>query len=215
MKTIVFCFPGDSFSGAFLRSWSDVLNYCIRNDITPVLSTCYSNNIYFVRNMCLGGDARLGIEQKPFNGSLKYDYLMWIDSDIVFTADYIVRLMNHDCDIISGIYMMEDGKHFATVKDWNQEYFKQNGSFKFLTTQDIVEEKLIEVSYTGMGFMLVKYGVFEKLDYPWFEPRKHKIDNMVDYSMEDVAFCIKAREHGFPIKVDTSIRVGHVKKVVL
>ena len=26
----------------------------------------------------------------------------------------------------------------------------------------------MEVQYNGMGFMLIKKGVFEKVEYPWF-----------------------------------------------
>jgi GT2 family glycosyltransferase len=74
---------------------------------------------------------------------------------------------------------------------------------------------LIEVSYTGMGFMLVRKEVFESLEYPWFRPLEKRIGDMVDFTMEDVAFCLKAKEKGFGIFVDTGVRVGHEKRVVL
>ncbi len=38
---------------------------------------------------------------------------------------------------------------------------------------------------------------------------------MVDFTMEDVAFCLQAKERGFKILIDTKVRVGHEKKVVL
>lgn len=47
----------------------------------------------------------------------------------------------------------------------------------------------MEVAYAGMGCMLVRKGVFEAMEYPWFEPKKHEIGECVDYSMEDVSFC--------------------------
>jgi hypothetical protein len=36
------------------------------------------------------------------------------------------------------------------------------------------KEDLIEVAYTGIGFMLIKKGVFERLEYPWFKPIENK-----------------------------------------
>lgn len=66
-----------------------------------------------------------------------------------------------------------------------------------------------------MGFILVKKGVFESMEYPWFKPIEKKIGNMVDFTMEDVAFCLTAREKGFEIYVDPTVRVGHEKKVIL
>lgn len=79
----------------------------------------------------------------------------------------------------------------------------------------IRKEDLVEVAYTGMGFMLVKRGVFEKLEYPWFRPIEKKIGDMVDFTMEDVAFCLRAKEAGFKIFIDPAVKVGHEKNVVL
>lgn len=182
--------------------------------------------------MCLGADLMRGENQKPFDGKIDYTHIMWIDSDIVFSHAHFQVLLNHDKDIVSGLYMMENGRNeypvlkacgtlkdfgqqFATVKDWDEEYFKKNGSFKFLTAEDIKEQKdLIEVSYTGFGFMLIKKGVFESMTYPWFKPIEKRIGDMVDYTMEDVAFCLRAKENGFQIFIDPTVRVGHEKKVV-
>jgi hypothetical protein len=225
--TVVFCLPGNSFSGKFLERWTDLVAYCLSHGIRPVLSRRESCNIYFVRNMCLGADVSRGKDQKPFDGKLDYDFIMWIDSDILFTPQQFMRLLGHNTDIVSGVYLMEDGKSLATVREWDEEFFKENKHFKFMTMQDLTRplpqplsrgergETLIEVAYTGMGFMLVKKGVFEKLEYPWFRPIEKKIGDMVDFTMEDVAFCLRAREAGFKILVDPEARVGHEKRIVL
>jgi len=88
--------------------------------------------------------------------------------------------------------------------------------FNFLTPEDVRgKEGLIRVDYTGLGFMLVKKGVFESLDYPWFRPVEKQIGDMVDFTMEDVGFCLRAREKGFEVLVDPGIKVGHEKKVII
>jgi GT2 family glycosyltransferase len=37
---------------------------------------------------------------------------------------------------------------------------------------------------------------------------------MVDFTTEDVAFCLRAREKGYTVYVDPQVRVGHEKKIV-
>lgn len=175
-----------------------------------------SPNIYYARNMCLGGDISRGENQKPFNGRLDYDFIMWIDSDVLFKSEQFKVLLEHDKDIVSGLYLMKDGVHFATVKEWDENFFKKNGYFQFLKPEDLNGQKdLLEVAYTGMGFMLVKRGVFETMVYPWFKPSEKKIGDMIDFTTEDVSFCLKAKENGFRVFVDGQIRLGHEKKMIL
>jgi len=214
-KKIIFCLPGNNFSGKFLDCWTELVGYCFKNNIQIGVSRKESCNIYYVRNMCLGADVARGENQKPFDGKIDYDYLIWVDSDIIFTPQQFQRLLSHDKDIVSGVYMMNDGRSLAAVKDWDEEYFKKNGHFQFLGLTDIEgKEELIEVSYTGMGFMLVKKGVFESMTYPWFKPIEKRIGNMVDFTMEDVAFCLRAKEKGYKILIDPEVRVEHEKKIV-
>jgi len=242
--TIVFCLPGNSFSGRFLECWTNLLAWCLANGIRPILSRKYSNNIYFSRTMCLGGDVMRGQNQKPFNGKIDYDYIMWIDSDILFTPQQFARLLSHNVNIVSGVYLMEGGEALATVKDWDEEFFKKHGHFEFMTLADIEKDseerlskqsaekdkqtdcssnpqseihnpQLIEVDYTGMGFMLVRKGVFESLEYPWFRAIEKRIGNMVDFTTEDVAFCLRAKENGFRIHIDTNVKLGHQKTIIL
>ena len=74
-----------------------------------------------------------------------------------------------------------------------------------------VNGELRKVWSNGMGWMLVKKGVFEKTVFPWFGP----IITGLDFNGEDVSFQIRAKDAGFDSWVDTSIIVGHEKGVVL
>lgn len=85
--------------------------------------------------------------------------MMWIDSDIVFKPDDFFRLLESPHKVTSGVYMMEDMQHIAAVKDWNEEYFKKYGTFKFLRPDDIVGvSTYMQVAYAGMGWMLIHKG---------------------------------------------------------
>jgi GT2 family glycosyltransferase len=159
-----------------------------------------------------------GKNQSPFDGKLNYDYIMWIDSDIIFQVQDFFTLLKHgDKDIVSGLYLMDGGKQYAVVKSWDEKFFTEHGTFQFLEPSDISDKKeLIEVSYSGMGFMLIKRGVYENIDYPWFEPQHFTFQqNVSDFASEDVSFCKKAQEKGFKIYVDTSVIVGHEKTKIL
>ena len=224
---IVFCLPGKSFSNNFLKSWSELLYSLSQHNIIPIISQQYSAVVYWVRNLCLGGDVLRGIKQKPFNGELDYDYLMWIDSDMVFRANDFYQLLSYvkNYDIISGMYPI-DQENYSAVLKWDETKFLEQGYFSFIKKSDMTALKnefpsfpLVPVSYNGFGFMLVKKGIFESIDYPWFEPIFKTMltkDGLIrDFTGEDVSFCLKVKEKGFNIMVDTSIQLGHEKSHIL
>jgi len=85
-------------------------------------------------------------------------------------------------------------------------------------------DPLMKVDYTGMGWMLVKSGVFEKIQYPWFSPEWHEMTIMdpsggehkvKEFTMEDVGFCEKVKRLNMDVFVDTNVVVGHEKNIVI
>ncbi len=217
---IIFCLPGNNFSGTFLQCWTNLISELPSNGIVYGLSQQSSCNIYSVRTKCLGASLDRGVDQKPFNGAHDYDYIMWIDSDIVFSPKQFFDLLEscgEDKSIVSGLYKMEDGKHFATVEHMDNEFFCKNAYYDFLTSKTLKKKrKLFRVDYTGMGWMLVKRGVVEAMEYPWFAPRVVEYDNgWREMMWDDVEFCTRARENGLDIWVNPKIVVGHEKKIVL
>jgi len=212
---VVFCLPGKSFSNNFLFSWSSTMADFNNRGIEYLLSMKYSSNVYYVRSMCLGGDVLAGPTQLPFQGKIDYDYIMWIDSDQVWQPEQIIQLIERNVDIVGGLYKMVGGTQFTAVKDWDEKYFKQHGSFQFLTPDDIKgKNDLIEVSYNGFGFMLIKKGVFEAIGYPWFRPEYQKIIDLEDFASEDVSFACNAKQCGYKIYVDPKVIVGHEKTII-
>ena len=151
---------------------------------------------------------------------------MWIDSDIVFNPDDFFKMLDSPHDVTAGYYMMADLKNLCVVKNWDADYFKQNGSFEFITPEmlkgfkDLTDERYLKVAYSGMGWMLIKSGVIEKLDYPWFKSDTETFlgadgQTIIDISSEDVSFCRALDKVGVPVMLDTSIRVGHIKPVLI
>lgn len=220
MKTVVFCLPGKEYSGKFLQCWTYLFSECVKNNIQPVISQTYSPLLYYVRNMCLGGNILEGVEQKPFGGKLNYDYIMWIDSDMIFSPDDFFQLLNHKMDIVSGLYKLQNQKAYSTVERMDNNFFLKNGTFEFLTDEHLKNKtQPFEVDYTGFGWMLIKKGVFESLKYPWFQPQWIEMQNgeklISDFAMEDVSFCKMIKEQGYKIFVDPKVILGHEKMIII
>jgi len=212
--TIVFCFPGKEFSGEFLKCWTSTIHLLLSKNIKFFITNEYSSLVHLARAKCLHGNVFNGQNQKIFN-DLHYTHIMWIDSDILWNPDQIIELLNRDKDIVSGLYS-NNCEQFIAYKEFDIEYFKKNGYFEPLSIKDIENEELIEVSYSGMGFMMVKKGVFESIEYPWFTSESIQIsENLKDIISEDASFCNKAKNAGFKIFIDPKIEVGHEKKIII
>ena len=67
---------------------------CIR-DRSIQISQDYSSMVNFARCKVLGANVLRGPNQIPWDGKLKYDYQLWIDSDIVFDTNKFWQL----CDL--------------------------------------------------------------------------------------------------------------------
>jgi hypothetical protein len=102
----------------------------------------------------------------------------------------------------------------------DEKYFEEWMHYPFLQDKDIEAKKgkLFKADYQGMGFLLVKRGVFESFSYPWFHPRLLKWKNhpnWAEFPYDDVEFCMRARENGYDIFIDPKIRIGHEKVKIL
>jgi hypothetical protein len=220
---IVVALPGRNYSGDFLCNWSKTLIKLTSLGHEVVMINEYSSFVPFSRMKTLGLDVTRGATQVPFNGKIDYDVWLTIDSDMFFIPDQVVELIEDTKEhpVVSGIYRMTDLHHYAAVKEWDVEYFKKHGSFKFLTKQDLDEaDKYIPVAYNGMGFFACRKGVIENLKYPYFSYPLIEIETedgkvLRDVCSEDVAFCKNLRDAGYKVIVNTSLRVGHEKVLVI
>jgi hypothetical protein len=140
-------------------------------------------------------------------------HLMFVDADIQFNPQDIVKLINHDKDIVGGIYPQKTLPPKMVLNTLN------NGEH---------EGDLIEVGTLGTGFMLIKRSVFEKMieegatpyvDAIGLSPKENSnqydffqctIDSNGRYLTEDWSFCRRWRQLGGKIWADTTIALAHV-----
>jgi len=130
------------------------------------------------------------------------DYILWIDSDMLFPSTTALRLLNHKVDIVACNYMKR-AKPLKTVaytdlNDWNS-WLPMEG-----------KEDLIKVEGVGMGCMLMRLDVFDKLEKPYFIFGYKKDTD--DYYGEDFTLLTKLRGIGYDINIDTilSLEIKHL-----
>ena len=132
-----------------------------------------------------------------------YDYLFSVDSDISFAPDTLVKLLAHDKDLVSGLYIQrKPGQHILELYENNN-----TGGVSNIPYGKIKGKGLVEIASCGFGCVLVKSQVLKAVGYPQF-----KYHSAVDHRntiSEDVDFCRKATNKGFCLWADTSIQCNH------
>ena len=199
------------------------LTPCYGGNITEVCFSSYlgftimamQNNINFqidtLSNESNVNRARNSCAAKFLSGDCTH--LMFVDADIQFNPQDIVKLINHDKDIVGGIYPQKTLPPKMVVNTLNNG--EQQGD-------------LIEVGTLGTGFMLIKRTVFEQMieagatpysddiglsqqenanQYDFFQCT---IDSNGKYLTEDWSFCRRWRQLGGKIWADKTIGLTHV-----
>ncbi len=143
-----------------------------------------------------------------------FEETMWIDSDVAFDPKTVEMLRGHNLPIVCGIYPQKGKRAIAAhvMPGTPKMTFGKNGG-------------LHEVRYAGAGFLLIRREVyltmqeqlrlpmcnerFGKPMIPFFQPMTIPLDDGYWYLAEDYAFCERARQCGYKIVADTSIRLWH------
>ena len=133
-----------------------------------------------------------------------FDYLFAVDSDIAFAPDTLAKMLSHDKDLVSGIYIQRVPERH-TIEIMRKNEF---GGVTHVPFSDIEGQGLVPIDGCGFGCALIKAEVFKAIPYPHFL-YKSAIDHK-DTVSEDVYFCNQARDRGFQLWADTSILCDHI-----
>jgi hypothetical protein len=162
------------------------------------------------------------------------DYFMFIDADIHFNAESVLRLLNSGHDVCVAVYpkkcVMWDQAEQSIKMGENKDMAKVSSSlvmnFKYSNTR--VENGFAEVLDGPTGFMLFSREVVDKMykQYPELNcVNDHQnrdldtycaiFDCMIDpdnrrYLSEDYAFCRRWQLMGGKIYADVMTTLGHV-----
>lgn len=153
-----------------------------------------------------------------FLNNTDHEYLFFLDSDIGFNPEDVLKLLLHQVDIVSGPYPMK--------------------TIPIRYCYDILQPEqrkgdLVKIEGNGMGFVMIHRNVFVKMaqnfpdlkyipslkdsNYPPTEAElnnsyhyfmEHKADNA--FMSEDKSFFYRAIMVGYDIWLDTSIKLQHI-----
>lgn len=150
-------------------------------------------------------DARNKFCQQAIEG--EFDYIFWLDSDMVFPSYVLQQFMQHDKDIVAGLYFRR-AYPFTPVAF--SELRRDNGVLKMKDLEEWPKD-LFEVDGVGFGCVLMKtdclFDIAGKEGGVWFTPTPD--------AGEDAAFCLRAKEYGYEIWVDPTVKLGHVGQTVI
>ena len=225
-KTIIFLFMGDEFNHKFLQCWMELFNFCMDNGIKPLMSMTGEQDTFAMKNMLLGGSMNGGSQQKPFQGKIDYDYMLWIDSKVLFTIENFKKLLDgiENYDIVSGIHPTSNMKAFNAIENTELSTLRDTGSFTNIPREKVEEAQksdntMLKVDYVDFHFTMMKKGVFECIEYPWFKGtlcnlNKNDMNYVENYSPFHGA-CNTFKQKGFKIMIDTSVIVPREMTIII
>lgn len=139
------------------------------------------------------------------------DWVLWLDSDMVFNPDLLQRMLkvceDNNLDILTAICFRRRPPYTPTIFD-RLEVINEKCSFTAFLS---VPEGLFEIGGCGMAGCLMRTEVLMDVAAKFggrpFDPI---------YGMgEDVAFCWRAKECGYKIFCDSDIEMGHVGTTIV
>ena len=192
---VAFIIPGESVSGWFLENWTNLIQ-TIPDHIEWKLFRGYKPNVFQVR-------ADLLEKAREWNP----DYYMWIDSDSNFKPNDFYRLLDHEIDVVSGVYLLREA--MKSYKLYGEAPYACHclTENRWLTTADVRDKTdLIQVRANGLGWMLVKAKAMNAVKEPF------KADGV---RSEDILFQERLFDIDINSYIDPTITIGHEKMIIL
>lgn len=133
-------------------------------------------------------------------------HILFIDDDVLVPSDVIRRLLVHDVDIVSGLYLMRNFPHKPIAFD---EVHNDGKCAHLELTPG--RTGLVKVNGIGLGCCLIKSSVFNRLERPYIRLGElHK-----EHWDDDISFFNRCREANIGLYLDLDVKCGHIASVVL
>lgn len=140
-----------------------------------------------------------------------YDRMLWLDSDMDFDPDLLVRLsadMDEGRELVSGLYF----KRKAPVKP---VIYKEVGYYHSdiddsvtpvaVPYEDYPQDTIFPIAGAGFGGVLVSVDLIKRVGDKFGLP----FSPIMGFG-EDLSFCLRASEVGAELFCDSRVKLGHV-----
>lgn len=129
-------------------------------------------------------DNRNGCVRFALDTGVDFDWLMWIDGDMVFPNDTLMRLISHNKDICGANYRARTPPYPFV------------GHYIDGSDTKLLDPGLHPMEHLPTGMLLTRFDIYRKMEYPWFKP------GLVTDPRDDIYFCREARKLGYEIWCD-------------
>ena len=143
----------------------------------------------------------------------KADYVLWIDSDMIFPDTLLIDLMrdieDEKKDIVAGVCHMRKEPYTPVLWSKLRQGLTafENDSERLI---DYPRDGLFEVEGCGFGCVMMKTEVISAVRDKYGDLFGH----LPGYG-EDLSFCIRARGCGYRIWADPKVQVGHKSSIIV
>jgi glycosyltransferase involved in cell wall biosynthesis len=132
-----------------------------------------------------------------------FQWLFFLDDDVLLPPDTIPKLMSRNADIVSGLYYRRSPPIAPVALIDTKPRPTFIGSFN--------AGDCFEVDLVGAGCLLIHRRVLEAMKWPWFDWKLDRFDiPEQERCSEDFHFCREAKKKGFKVWIDTSVQCQHV-----
>lgn len=155
-----------------------------------------------------------------FLDDYKAEWLLWIDSDMAFAPESLDGLLAvaspERAPIVGGLcFGADNGALFPTIYQMAQ---LEDGRPVTMRVSEFEPDTMLQVASTGAAFLLIHRSVLVAIRdrkfnevFPWFQ----ETELAGNPCSEDLTFCLRAGICGFPVWVNTGVKVGHHKSHLL
>ena len=140
----------------------------------------------------------------------KSDFVLWLDSDMVFPRHLLIDLMDaiKGRDFVSGVYYRRRPPFgpvlYKTLRKGIDD--SENVTEEFTDIPD----GIFEIEGAGFGCVLMRTEILEAV----FNKYHRAFDPLPGYG-EDISFCFRARGCGYTLHAASHIRLGHVAQTIV
>lgn len=167
-------------------------SYSLSNMIKLTTELGIATHLFFDSSTILINQREQLINQAIEVGS---EWVLWLDSDMMFPPTTLTRLLAHNVDIV-GCNYMKRGFPFKAVaymdtsdwENWIPIHYSDN---------------LIDAEAVGMGCVLMRTDLFKELSEPYFEYTYQP--KTKDWGGEDFTLFKKFNKLGHSLKIDTNL----------
>ena len=139
------------------------------------------------------------------------DYILWLDSDVVFPSTLMVDLMAdmEGRDMVTGIYHMRRPPFKPVI--WTK--LRQGivpADNENEDWDDYPKDGIFEIDGCGFGCVMMRAGMLQPI-----VDRYHDLFSPLPGYGEDLSFCVRAKSCGFKIHADPKLQIGHKGSLII